>query len=488
VQDEAPDRTTVRAAAPIDAARIIDQVVDYAIIALDPSGTIESWSAGAERLKGYSADEAIGRSFSMFYTDEDRHVGLPLSLLEEARTKGRVQSFGWRIRKDGTRFWGDVVITALHDDDGALVGFAKVTRDLTAEHELEQSLRRSEERFRLLVSQVKDYAIFALDPSGTIESWNAGAERLKGYSADEAIGLSFSMFYGVEDRRAGLPVELLDTARREGRVKNTGWRIRKDGTRFWADVVITALHDDNGRLTGFAKVTRDLSERKELEEAQARFLGAIAHDFRTPIAAMKGFTELVLDAPEEMRKDFLHRIDANADRLMQMMNDLVGYSTAHAITTTSRPELFDLAELVRETVSTMGTADELARVVLPQRQALVLADKASLERVVINLVGNALTYATTGPIVVGLSRVDDLVRLTVSDHGRGIAPDDLARIFDEFERGSLATDDGGTGLGLTSVKSLVEEQGGQVHLESVVGQGTVVTVELPAPVPGLPGV
>ena len=482
MQDRTPDGT-VRSPPPLNASRLIGQVVDYAIIALDGSGTIESWNAGAERLKGYTAEEAIGRSFSMFYTEEDRHTGLPLKLLEEARLKGRVESRGWRLRKDGTRFWGDVVITALHDEDQLVVGFGKVTRDLTAEHELEESLRRSEERFRLLVSQVKDYAIIALDPSGTIESWNIGAEQLKGYTAEEAIGRNFSMFYSQEDRRAGLPLQLLDIARGEGRVEHTGWRIRKDGTRFWGNVVITALHDDNGLPNGFAKVTRDLTERKQLEEAQASFLAAIAHDFRTPITAMKGFTELVRDAPEEMRADFLRRIDANADRLMQMMKDLVSYATAHAVSTTNRPELFDLAGLARQTVPTMGSAFELARVVLPQGRALVKADKASLERVIINLVGNALKYSTTGPIILDVVRVDDRIRLTVSDEGRGIAPEDLEQIFDEFERGSLATDDGGTGLGLTSVRSLVEEQGGTVQLQSVVGEGTTVTVELPAPGP-----
>jgi PAS domain S-box-containing protein len=385
------------------------------------------------------------------------------------------------VRKDGTRFWGDVVITALHADDGTVIGFGKVTRDLTSQHALEESLKRSEERFRLLVSQVKDYAIIALDASGTIESWNAGAERLKGYTPEQAIGRSFSMFYSAEDRSAGLPLRLLDAARTDGRVEHTGWRIRKDGTRFWGDVVITALHGEGGDLTGFAKVTRDLTERKQLEEAQASFLATIAHDFRTPITAMKGFTELVRDAPEEVRDDFLGRIDANADRLMQMMKDLVSYATAHSVSTTNRPELFDLAGLARQTVPTMGSAFELARVSLPQGRALVRSDKASLERVLINLVGNALKYSTDGPILVEVARADDRVRLTVCDEGRGIAPADVEQIFEEFERGSLATDDGGTGLGLTSVKSLVEEQGGIVHLHSVVGRGTTVTVDLPAP-------
>ena len=252
-----------------DSARfdqLVAQVADYAIIALDPQGTIESWNLGAELTKGYTAEEAIGRSFAMFYTEADRRAGLPLELLLKARQDGRVAHTGWRVRKDGTRFWGDVVITAIHDEDGHLTGYTKVTRDLTEEHALELRLRASEERFRLLVGQVSDYAIIALDPQGTIETWNLGAERVKGYTAEEAIGQSFAMFYTPEDRRAGLPLKLLDAAREKGRVEYTGWRLRKDGTQFWGDIVITALHDAEGNLTGFAKVTRDLTEQHALEE------------------------------------------------------------------------------------------------------------------------------------------------------------------------------------------------------------------------------
>jgi PAS domain S-box-containing protein len=465
----------------VDAARLIEQVRDYAIIALDGSGTIESWNRGAQNLKGYTAQEAIGRNFSMFYTDEDRRFGLPLELLDRARRDGRVEHLGWRVRKDGTKFWGDVIITAISDDFGSIVGFAKVTRDLTVQHHLEESLRRSEERFRLMVSQVRDYAIIALDPSGTIESWNAGAERVKGYTAEEAIGRSFSMFYTPEDRRLGLPFQLLDEARTQGSVEHTGWRVRKDGSKFWGDAIITAIHDDQGNLTGFAKVTRDLTERKELEDAQASFLASIAHDFRTPITAMKGFTELMRDAPPDMQEEFLARIDANADRLMQMMKDLVGYATLHSVSASYRPEMLDLSELVRATVRTMASTYDVGRVVLPELPCLVLADRMSMERIVTNLVSNALKYSESGPVAIDVTRADDRVRMSVTDEGRGIAAEDLDTIFEEFERGRLAQNDGGTGLGLTSVKRLVEEQGGRVDLASVVGQGTKVTVELPAP-------
>ena len=210
------------------------------------------------------------------------------------------------MRKDGTRFWGDVVITALHDDDGELTGYAKVTRDLTEQHELEVALRSSEERLRLLVGQVVDYAIIALDPQGIIQTWNLGAERVKGYTADEAIGRSFAMFYTDEDRRAGsADAASSRQAREKGRVEHTGWRVRKDGTRFWGDVVITALHDDDGHVTGYAKVTRDRTDAKALEDAQDAFYAAFNHDFRTPITAMKGFIDAIRFSDADEREDLI---------------------------------------------------------------------------------------------------------------------------------------------------------------------------------------
>ncbi len=221
-------------------------MLDYAIIRLDPEGTIQTWNLGAERVKGYTAEEAIGHNFAMFYPEGDRRSGLPQKLLAEAAETGRVEHEGWRLRKDGSRFWGDVNITALHDDAGNLTGFTKVTRDLTERHELEVTLRASEERLRLLVGQVVDYAIIGLDPQGVIESWNLGAERLKGYTAEEAIGRSFAMFYPEETGRRDSRWSCSASPAETGRVEHTGWRLRKDGSRFWGDVVITALHDDAG--------------------------------------------------------------------------------------------------------------------------------------------------------------------------------------------------------------------------------------------------
>jgi PAS domain S-box-containing protein len=263
---------------------LIESQPDYAIFLLDRTGHVVTWNGGARRLKGYEADEIIGRHFSSFYPAEDVAEGLPEQILERARATGRHESEGWRVRKDGTRFWADVVITSLRDDHGALIGFGKVTRDLTSRQLATEQLRASAaelrlvnaelEQFRLLVTSVRDYAIFVLDVSGHIRTWNPGAENIKGYAADEVIGRHFELFYTDEARARKHPAFELEVAGREGRFEEEGWRVRKDGTLFWANVVITALRDKSNALVGFAKVTRDLTERRRaqlrLEESERR--------------------------------------------------------------------------------------------------------------------------------------------------------------------------------------------------------------------------
>jgi PAS domain S-box-containing protein len=241
---------------------MISEVKDYAIFLLDSSGVVTTWNEGAERIKGYTAKEIIGKNFSEFYTPEAVANGQPLQELSIAKAMGRYQEEGWRVRKDGSRFWADVVITALRDEAGQLRGFGKVTRDITERKSAEEALRFSEENLRLMISEVKDYAIFLLDPSGVVTTWNEGAERIKGYTAKEIIGKNFSEFYPPEAVASGQPLQELNIAKTMGRYQEEGWRVRKDGSRFWADVVITALRDETGRLRGFGKVTRNLTERR----------------------------------------------------------------------------------------------------------------------------------------------------------------------------------------------------------------------------------
>jgi len=283
---------------------LVDAVTDYAIYMLDPAGNIASWNAGAERFKGYTAQEVMGRHFSLFYPDEDRRRGLPATALETSARAGKFEAEGWRVRKDGSRFWAHVVIDPIREPSGELLGFAKITRDITERKAAEQSLQHSQEELRLLVQSVIDYAIYRLDPTGRVASWNAGAQRIKGYLPEEIIGQHFSRFYTEEDRAAGEPARALATAEREGRYEKEGFRIRKDGTRFWAHVVIDPIRDPDGRLRGFAKITRDITERRDaqqkLEKARealfqsqkmdaiGKLTGGIAHDFNNLLTAVLG--------------------------------------------------------------------------------------------------------------------------------------------------------------------------------------------------------
>lgn len=273
---------------------LIQSVVDYAIYMLTPEGVVANWNPGAQRAKGYTAQEIVGQHFSAFYSQQERDADLPGKNLAVAQDTGRFEAQGWRFRKDGSAFWAHVVIDAIRDDDGVLIGFAKITRDCTEQQKVLMEQREQERRFRLLVQGVTDYAIYMLDPAGHVVNWNLGAERAKGYKAAEIVGQHFSVFYTPEDRASGLPALGLETALREGRFEAEGVRQRKDGSHFWTSVVIDPIYDDeNGQLIGFAKVTRDITERRryELELIKAKEL---AEQYSQEMASLSRFLDSVI--------------------------------------------------------------------------------------------------------------------------------------------------------------------------------------------------
>src|SRR6185437_3922467 len=299
---------------------LVDGVSDYAIFMLDPSGVVTNWNAGAERIKGYAANEIIGHHFSEFYTREDRLAGMPVRTLETALREGRFEADGWRLRKNGSRFFANVVVTPIRDENGSLMGFAKITRDVTEREEAQRALRETEQQLRLLLGGIVDHAIYMLDPNGVITSWNAGAEKIKGYSAEEILGQHFSKFYTSADRMIGLPARALHTALTTGRYEAEGWRVSKDGSEFWASVALDAIRDDSGRLVGYAKVTRDISQQREMQlalektreqlahaqkiEALGRLTGGIAHDFNNILMVVGGQSEILaqrLSNPQDRR-------------------------------------------------------------------------------------------------------------------------------------------------------------------------------------------
>jgi PAS domain S-box-containing protein len=346
---------------------------------------------------------------------------------------------------------------------------------------LEVALRESDDRLRFLVDAVTDYAIISLDPDGIIESWNTGAERIKGYTPEEALGRHFSTFYPAEDCDSGLPQRLLDRARAEGSCERTGWRVRKDGSQFWGDIVISAVHNDTGILTGFVKVVRDLTEQHRLEVAQDSFYNAFEHDFRVPITAIKGFAELLAEADPEYQGYLAERVDSNANRLLSMVEELVDYARLRSGLVPISLQSVDLVALAELAAANLASIRENPRVhVTADTSVNVLADPAALERVIANLVTNALKYSPTeSEIHLICERVEDAGVLRIVDQGRGIDERDLGSIFLEFERGRLAQDDSGTGLGLASVQRLIGLQDGTVAITSQIDVGTTVTIQLP---------
>jgi len=497
---------------------LVESVRDYAIFMLDPQGRVLTWNAGAQRLKGYAAAEIIGQHFSRFYPPETLNAGLPARELEVAEATGTFEDEGWRVRKDGTLFWANVVVTALRDRSGTLVGFAKVTRDLTQRRDHEESLRQSEERFRLLVEGVSDYAIFMLDVNGVVASWNAGAQRIKGYASNEIIGRHFSTFYPADARQSGWPEHELQVAAEVGRFFDEGWRIRKDGTSFWAAVTITALRDSQGRLVGFAKLTRDLTgqkraealeiagqQREEILEAERsarmeaqratrikdEFLATLSHELRTPLSSILGWTQVLKLKADVLKPAELKRavevIDRNARAQVRLIEDLLDLNRIMTGKVRLDVKQVSLVEIVRSVIESAEPGAKAKDIRLEVRldpdTPLVPGDSDRLQQVVWNLLSNAIKFtAKGGRVEVVLHRAGANLVLTVSDTGIGIPETFLPRVFDRFSQNDASTTRsfGGLGLGLAISKQLVELHGGTIRASSPgEGRGATFLVDLP---------
>ncbi|HEY1289560.1 MAG TPA: PAS domain S-box protein [Burkholderiales bacterium] len=474
---------------------VVQQVKDYALFVLDPAGRIMTWNLGAQRIKGYAPEEIVGRHFSTFYTPDAVARGWPAEELRLATREGRFEDEGWRVRKDGSRFWANVVITALRDDDGKLLGFSKITRDLTERKLHEEALRQAEERFRLLVDGVLDYAIFMLDPDGVVTSWNAGAQRIKGYAPEEVIGKHLSCFYPDEDVEAGKPWEALATARREGRAEAEGWRLKKGGERFWARVVVTPLHDASGHLRGFAKVTQDLSDRRHLQSLQdaARevneFIATLAHELRNPLAPIRTAVEVMAKVPgsDPAQQAMRETIDRQSAQLARIVDDMLDIARVTRGVLSLEQAPADLAVAVRHAVETSAPAIESGRhrldVELSPGPLVVHGDMHRLTQILVNLLNNAARYTPqAGRIAVRARREDGWAAIEVSDNGRGIEPLMLERIFHMFVQGRAALDKIGAGLGvgLALARRIAEAHGGTLQAQSEgENKGARFTLRLP---------
>ena len=504
---------------------LVQSIKDNAIVMLNPQGIIISWNEGAKRIKGYLPNEIIGKHFSIFYTQEDLEINKPANELKIALATGKYEEEGWRLRKDGSRFWVNVVISSVYDASGRHVGFSKITRDLTDRKSVEERLRRSEERYRLLVEQVEDYGIFMLDTGGNIISWNEGAARINGYETGEIIGKNFSVFYPREDVISKKPQRELEIAAKSGKYEEEGWRVRKNGNRFWANVVITAIYNDEGNLFGYAKVTRDLTERKKAEtelresfekqkhlaeelkitniqlvEANRQleqFASIASHDLKEPLRKIITFTDLLLNdenskLSEQGEKNFSKVIDS-ARRMSRMIEDILAFSF---LAQKQEFQPISLQAVLEETL-------ELLDQPIKEKNATISSDNlpeikgipAQLRQLFQNLISNSLKFSKKGLrpklsithkfingkllIQHGIKSEVDYLQICFQDNGIGFDQKDKEKIFDLFKRLHNRSEYSGTGIGLAIVKKIVENHDGFISAESRQNKGAGFTILLP---------
>lgn len=508
---------------------MIAELEDYAIFVLDINGIVSTWNKGAEKIKGYNASEIIGKSYKIFYPEEDRANLLPEQLLNQAIQNGKVVHEGWRIRKNGRRFWGNVTITALHNGKGELTGFLKVTRDLTerrlAEEKVQayisqlerknEALRKSEERYHQMVAEVQDYAILLLNEEGEIENWNLGAAQIKGYQAHEIIGKHFRIFYPPEDLKQHLPEKLLAEARETGRAMHEGWRIRKDGSRFWGSVAITALHDEDGVIIGFTKVTRDLTDRKKAEDALresavlldqknktleilnsdlSSFVYVASHDMKEPLRKIQTYISMFNEPVSEKGRGYLDRIQNGAARLQNLIDDLLSYSqVSNDVSDAERLSLNEIVDTVKHDLE-IGIAQRKA-IVSVEKLPEIFGVRFQIYQVFLNLLSNALKFSRPDtPPEVHIQSEEIILKsrelskngrkfyhIQVSDNGIGFDAENATRIFEVFQRLHPRQAYAGTGIGLSIVKKVMENHQGRVEAESTLGKGSTFHLYFPVP-------
>jgi PAS domain S-box-containing protein len=485
---------------------LVEAVTDYAIYMLDPEGCIVSWNSGANRLKRYTADQIVGKHFSTLFSEEDQKEGAPAIALSMARSQGRFESVGWRMRQDGSKFWARAILETIKNEDGNLLGFAMITRDITERRAELNALTESERQFRLLVSGVTDHALYMLDPNGIVVTWNSGAENIKGYNAEEIVGRHFNLFYADEDRLADVPGRALDVAKQHGKWRAEGWRKRKDGSSFWASEVIDAVRDEQGSLIGFAKITRDITERRQAQqaleksqeqlgylrkmEALSRLTGSIAHNFNNLLMIVSGHAQTVKSLVKNDAKGSraVEAIEIAAKRGATLTRHMLSFSGRRQL----NPEAANLKTLVEGfgwLLNSLITNVQLT-ILIPEDLWPVEIDTSELELALVNMVLNSReAMAQGGSITISAENVrlpdhdspkhlsGDFVALRVIDTGTGIPAEVLPKIFDPF----FTTKEGtkGAGLGLSQVYGFAIQSQGAVGAKSEIGKGTEITMHLP---------
>ena len=474
--------------------RIVDAIHDHGIITLDPAGVVASWNQGAEHMTGHRAEDVIGQPIALLYPEEARVSGRPEQELKLALSRSRHEEEGWRVRKDGSLFLASVVTTPIFSDTGELWGFGSVVRNVSEKRANEEAHRQSEERLRLLLDGARDYAIYMLDPGGHILSWSKGAELIKGYCAEDVLAKHYSMFFRREDQAEGLPSWQLQRALLHGRTEEEGWRLRKDGSTFWAHVVLTPIYSGDGAHVGFAKVTRDMSDRVRLRELahslqrMNEFLAVLGHELRNPLAPMTYAVQVLqtqgaANANASMACEILDRQVAHLSR---MLDDLLEAGRLTSGRMTIRPSSIPFGRVVKYAVEAVwpmiNARSQTIELDVPEH-LWINGDEVRLIQVLQNLLLNAAKFTPEGgAIQVGAAVTDERLYVQVSDNGQGMDPATIDRLFVLFAQGKNAAHSphAGLGIGLALARAIVEMHGGTIAATSAgAGKGSVFSFELP---------
>lgn len=481
------------------------QGISEAIVMLDADGYISYSNPATTAITGYSSEELRNNHLSIFYSgsDDDSKAEYELAL---ALKKGKFLSEVRRSKKDGSHFWSEMLLSPLYDENKKHIGYSCIIRDVTEKKQIEIELEQQGERYRLMVEGVRDYAIFMLDAKGYIVSWNEGAKRIKGWNASEIIGKHFSTFYTAEDLESKKPERELKIAIETGKYEEEGWRVRKDGSVFWANVVITAVYNNSGTHIGFSKVTRDLTERKEAERALRdsyeryrklaeqlkitnqelsyaneeleQFTSIVSHDLQEPIRTIKSFLKLIkikLDHEQSHNlKNYIDKGIGAADRMKQLIQNLLHYSQLSK--GEMMEETINVEDLIREAIQNVHTSVERthAEILIEANVKTVEGDRTQLVQLIQNLLSNALKFtdSQSPKIKIRSFSENDHVKFAVTDNGIGIAEADMNRVFEIFRRLHTKIDYPGTGIGLAICKKIVDRHHGRIWPESKPGKGT----------------